>query len=207
MGGRRRARIAAAGPRTRDDLRKLDQPGPLLYTAQDVARFCEVDLKTIHHWADAGKIPHHRTEGRHLRFRHNHVVRFLRAHGYPLHDELTGARPIVHYAAPTSHDDEVVTKLSARFFVQRYTDGAVALAHLVSGVPDAIVLASGDPTFGGAAAIAALRARPETGAPLFILVAPPDDEAAHASGADWVVAESELGRLASELAKLLGLAL
>ena len=49
-----------------------------LYTAQEVARFCEVDLKTVHHWADRGKVVHHRTDGRHLRFRRNDLVRFLK---------------------------------------------------------------------------------------------------------------------------------
>jgi excisionase family DNA binding protein len=54
---------------------------PSVYTAQALADFCEVDLKTVHHWADRGKVAHHRTEGRHLRFRRNDVVRFPRAHG------------------------------------------------------------------------------------------------------------------------------
>ena len=41
---------------------------PELFTASDVARFCQVDLKTIHNWADKGEIRHFRTPGRHLRF-------------------------------------------------------------------------------------------------------------------------------------------
>src|SRR5690606_33776431 len=88
-GGRAAAEIATARVRA--------SPRPLVYTAQDLARFCEVDLKTIHHWADAGKIPHHRTEGRHLRFRRNNVLAFLRRHGYPLHAELANARPSVFF--------------------------------------------------------------------------------------------------------------
>jgi len=39
-----------------------------LFTASEVARFCQVDLKTIHNWSDRGEIRHFRTPGRHLRF-------------------------------------------------------------------------------------------------------------------------------------------
>ena len=39
---------------------------PELFTASDVARFCQVDLKTIHNWSEKGEIRHFRTPGRHL---------------------------------------------------------------------------------------------------------------------------------------------
>src|ERR1700754_1968362 len=104
-------------------------PRAVLYTAQDLARYCEVDLKTIHHWANGGKIPHHRTEGRHLRFRRNHILAFLRRHGYPLHAELASVRPSVFVAvAPlvlggasgNAQLEEVAKKMSVRFFVRRF---------------------------------------------------------------------------------------
>ena len=46
-----------------------------LFTASQIARFCQVDLKTIHNWADRGQIQHFRTPGRHLRFRRPHRPR------------------------------------------------------------------------------------------------------------------------------------
>lgn len=166
-------------------------PG-LLYTAQDVAHFCEVDLKTIHHWADAGKIAHHRTEGRHLRFRHVDVVRFLRAHGYPLPGALTSARPTVLVA--TDHD-ELIRRLAPRFEVRRFANGALALAHLVAAAPDAIVLAGRDGTL-GPETLAALKADPATAWCLLVLVG-------EGSG-DLVVKATELGKVGTELAALLG---
>jgi excisionase family DNA binding protein len=174
-----------------------------LYTGQDVARFFEVDLKTVHHWADAGKIPHHRTEGRHLRFRRNHVVQFLRRHGYPVPAELASARPLVFYAVRDERDDEVVRKLGARFSVECFPDGALALAHLVAGEPDALVVASDDPTFGGSAALAALRARPDTGYPIFVLV-DRAGEPGPSPEADLALPAAELLRLPTDLARLLG---
>jgi excisionase family DNA binding protein len=164
-----------------------------LYTAQDVARFCEVDLKTIHHWAGAGKISHHRTEGRHLRFRRNDVVRFLRAHGYPLHDALTSVRPVVFFAMPA---DDMVKKLAQRFEVRAFPNAISALVHLLEGEPDALVLSASDPTWAPAPTIAALRASPPTAWPLFVLA---DGDAT--SGADVVV--SDRSRLPAELARAL----
>jgi excisionase family DNA binding protein len=59
-----------------------------LYGAADLAKWCQADVKTIHNWADAGKIPHHRTPGRHLRFRAPDVRAFMLKHGYELPPEL-----------------------------------------------------------------------------------------------------------------------
>lgn len=54
------------------------------YTAAEVAKMCEVDLKTIHNWADKGHIEGWRTPGRHLRFLRKEVVAFLGRNGYPI---------------------------------------------------------------------------------------------------------------------------
>ena len=199
---------------------------PLVYTAQDLARFCEVDLKTIHHWADGGKIPHHRTEGRHLRFRRNHVLAFLRRHGYPLHAELANARPTVFFAMPTGardgsddrdgsdaapppHDD-VAKKLSARFFVRRFESALSAIAHLVAGEPDVLVVGLEDPTWTGARAIRELKSRPDTSWTTLAVVTRSglDGEAREAreareAGADLVIPSGDVIRLNGELVRAL----
>lgn len=54
------------------------------YTASEVAKLCEVDLKTIHNWADAGHIEGWRTPGRHLRFLRVNVVAFMKRNNYPI---------------------------------------------------------------------------------------------------------------------------
>lgn len=130
---------------------------PLVYTAQDVARFCEVDLKTIHHWADAGKIPHRRTQGRHLRFRRNHVLAFLHAHGYPLPSPITTERPNVFVASLEPALDDVAKRLGAKFYVRRFACAAMAVARLLSDEPDALVVFEGDATWSDAIADALAR--------------------------------------------------
>jgi excisionase family DNA binding protein len=67
-----------------------------LFTAPEVARFCRVDLKTIHNWVDRQQIEHFRTPGRHLRFRRADVIDFLRRFSYPVPEELQARRPAVY---------------------------------------------------------------------------------------------------------------
>ena len=176
------------------------RPG-LTYTAQDVARFCEVDLKTVHHWADRGRVPHFRTEGRHLRFRRNDVVRFLRSHGYPLPDVVTSVRPRVFCAIA---NDELGKKLASRFTVRRFDHGVQAVAHLLEAEPDALVLSLADPTVGGIAAFVALKSDPATAwialaviAEAHVLMAAKD------AGADVAVPLDDAARLPAELGRFL----
>lgn len=133
-----------------------------LYTAQDVADFCEVDLKTVHHWADRGKITCHRTDGRHLRFRRNDVVRFLRGLDYPLPTALVDVKPLVFLAVaedPTwaIPPAELAKKLAPRFVVESFANALAAIARLHAEEPDALVVSTSDPTIAGAATLAALK--------------------------------------------------
>ena len=176
------------------------RPG-LTYTAQDVARFCEVDLKTVHHWAERGRVPHHRTEGRHLRFRRNDVVRFLRAHGYPLPEAVASVRPKI---ISTIAHDELGKKLSSRFTVRRIDSAVVAVARIVSDEPDALVFALDDPSFGGIPALVALKNDASTSWVVLAVSAPPElVAAAKDAGADVAVPHDDLLRLSSELGRTL----
>ena len=176
------------------------RPG-LIYTAQDVARFCEVDLKTVHHWAERGRVPHFRTEGRHLRFRRNDVLRFLRAHGYPLPDALTSVRPRV---VLTIREDELAKKLGSRFSVRRIEPGILAIARIVADEPDAIVLSLDDPSLGGVPALVALKSDPATAWVALAIVAEGRSlSAAKDAGADVAVAIEDSGRLPAELGRFL----
>lgn len=185
---------------------------PLFYTAQDVARFCEVDLKTVHHWADRGKVLHHRTDGRHLRFRRNDVVRFLRGHGYPLPPDVVNARCLVALTLPAVTDprdqiletDEVARKLQARFDIARFPCAISGIAHLLETHPDALVVSLADATV-TLQAIAALKADPKTSWILLVVVgAPLALEAAREAGAELALSGSELPKLGLELTRALG---
>ena len=173
----------------------------LTYTAQDVARFCEVDLKTVHHWADRGRVPHHRTEGRHLRFRRNDLLRFLRAHGYPLPDAIASVRPKI---ISTIAHDELGKKLSSRFTVRRLDSAILAIARIVSDEPDGLVFALDDPSFAGLPALVALKSDPATSWVALAVSTPPAlVAAAKDAGAEVAVAHEDVARLASELGRTL----
>lgn len=72
-----------ARPRPSGLVKALTELPEAAVPASRLARICGVDVKTVHHWVDAGLIPHFRTPGRHLRFRSRDVVAFLRRAGHP----------------------------------------------------------------------------------------------------------------------------
>jgi hypothetical protein len=61
-------------------------------SSADVARLCEVDVKTIHNWVSKQQIEHFRTPGGHLRFKTDDVVYFLRKCGYDVPANLSTKR-------------------------------------------------------------------------------------------------------------------
>lgn len=113
---------------------------PELFTASDVARFCQVDLKTIHNWADKGELRHFRTPGRHLRFRRVDVLDFLRKYGYPIPEVLRHGKPKV---VVVDDDPTVLANLrkalSKRFELTTFQDPFDALVAVGSLQPDALV--------------------------------------------------------------------
>jgi excisionase family DNA binding protein len=130
-----------------------------LFTASEVAKFCQVDLKTIHNWADRAEIRHFRTPGRHLRFRRVDVVDFLRKYGYPIPEVLRQGRTRVHVI-----DDDVSTldaltrALGQRFEMRTFAELVDALIAVGSDTPDVIVLDVGSSRIEGLATIQRLRA-------------------------------------------------
>jgi predicted site-specific integrase-resolvase len=59
-----------------------------LFRASDLARWCGVDLKTIHNWVTRGKLTAFRSPGRRIRVTFDVARAFLERHGYPLPKEL-----------------------------------------------------------------------------------------------------------------------
>lgn len=177
---------------------------PEFYTAQDVAHFCEVDLKTIHHWVERGKIAHRRTEGRHLRFRRMDVVRFLRGLDYPLPRELVNVRCFVGWAMPRDAQPEVHASLARTFAIRDDESAVVGLSCAFAEPTDAVVLSVEDPTFAGISAISALKRDPRTAWMMLAAIAPAAavDELLSA-GADLAIATEDVQTLPSRLVRAL----
>lgn len=138
-------------------------PNKELFTAAEVARFCQVDLKTIHNWSERGEIPHFRTPGRHLRFRRADVVDFLRKYGYPLPEALRHGRPSIVIG-----DEDPVTlealkrALSPHFDVTAVHDPLDAMIAIASDPPDVFVFDPGCKRVEGPYCIERLRAHERT---------------------------------------------
>jgi excisionase family DNA binding protein len=115
--------------------------GRRLLTATQIAAFCDVDLKTIHNWADRGKIPAFRTTGRHLRFRRLDVVDFLRAYSFAIPDALRESRP--HVLAVDGDPGGLAwmqRALARRFEVAAFEHVVDALVALAAIDPDVALL-------------------------------------------------------------------
>src|SRR5262249_32129379 len=118
--------------------------------------------KTIHNWADRGKIRSWRTEGRHLRFRRLDVVDFLRQYEFALPDGLRESRPRVVAIDGDAGGLEATQRALGRRFGVIGCDQVVARRVAMAGLePDVAILGEVAPL--GAAAIATrLREVPET---------------------------------------------
>lgn len=112
-----------------------------LFTASEVARFCQVDLKTIHNWSDRGEIRHFRTPGRHLRFRRADVLDFLRKYGYPIPEILAAGRPrVIAMSDDTGASAGVQKSLSKQFDVSTSTSPFDTLISVGAKTPDVVVM-------------------------------------------------------------------
>jgi excisionase family DNA binding protein len=112
-----------------------------LVSANELARWCDVDLKTIHNWTNRGKIQGVRTAGRHLRFRRLDVVDFLRAYEFPLPEALRAGSARVAVIDDGARDLGAVRKaLARRFEVEAFDDVVEGFVRLGSFDADVIVL-------------------------------------------------------------------
>lgn len=180
---------------------------PDFFTASDVARFCQVDLKTIHNWAERGDVRHFRTPGRHLRFRRADVLDFLRRYGYPIPDELRATKPRVFLADP---DPAVLATLRRAlrggFDVATFQDVFDALVAAGKLEPDALVFDPAIEGTGGLAIVERLAASAPTSHVRAVVYSANDDlrRAAPRAGAFGAVKKGAPDELADTLARLLG---
>ncbi len=110
-------------------------------TAAALARFCNVDLKTIHNWAARGALPSHRTCGRHLRFYRLDVIAFLRTYGHAIPRELAAVRPKVAMACVDAGVISTAERgLRGRAEIVAYEDAFEALVDLDRTAPEALAV-------------------------------------------------------------------
>ncbi|HVY48740.1 MAG TPA: response regulator [Minicystis sp.] len=181
---------------------------PELFTASDVARFCQVDLKTIHNWADKGEIRHFRTPGRHLRFRRLDVLDFLRKYGYPIPEVLRNGKPKVIVV-----DDDPATlaalrrTLARRFDLTTFQDPFDALIAVGNLQPDAMIFDVKMPGLDGVRCLERLRSIDATSHIRCIVYSTHDEMKKNATeaGAYDFIKKGEAAELRDSLERLMGL--
>lgn len=181
---------------------------PELFTASDVARFCQVDLKTIHNWADKGEIRHFRTPGRHLRFRRLDVLDFLRKYGYPIPEVLRLGKPKVVIIDEDPASLAALRKaLAKKFDLTTFQDPLDALVAVGALQPDALVLDVKMPGLDGVRALERLRSIDATSHIRCIVFSEHEDvkKSATDAGAYDFIKKGELADLRDSLERLMGL--
>lgn len=178
-----------------------------LFTASVVARFCQVDLKTIHNWAERGEIRHFRTPGRHLRFRRSDVVDFLHKYGYPIPEALTGGKPRIYAIDddPTSLAS-VKRNLSKRFEVTTFPDPFDALVAIGCEAPHGVVLDVKMLTFDGLRCLSRLKQLPMTRHIRTVVFSTHEEmrKKALEAGASAFVTKPDVSKLSAALEALMG---
>ena len=181
---------------------------PELFTASDVARFCQVDLKTIHNWADKGEIRHFRTPGRHLRFRRLDVLDFLRKYGYPIPEVLRMGKPKV---VAVDDDPNALAALrrvlARRFDLTTFQDPFDALVAVGSLQPDALILDIRMPGLDGLRLLERLKAIDTTAHIRAVVYSSHEDlkKSALEAGAYDFILKGEVSELRDSLERLMGL--
>lgn len=183
--------------------------GKELFTASEVARFCQVDLKTIHNWSDRGEIRHFRTPGRHLRFRRVDVLDFLRKYGYPVPDQLLQGKPRVHLIDEDQPSLGAITRaLSSRFELTAFSEPVDALIAIGAETPDVVVLDPAGSRLDGVQCISRLKAIPSTRHARIVAFSADVDSKRRAleAGASAFVGKPDVSKLGETLEALMGVA-
>lgn len=178
-----------------------------LFTASEVARFCQVDLKTIHNWADRGEIRHFRTPGRHLRFRSVDVLDFLRKYGYPVPDILQQGKPSVHVVDEDPASLSAITAaLGDRYEVRAFTEAVDALIAVGADKPDVVIIDLGSQQLDSLRCVRRLHALESTRHVRVVAYAagPEQRDAALEAGASAFVPRPGVQKLVETLDALLG---
>jgi excisionase family DNA binding protein len=180
-----------------------------LFTASDVARYCQVDLKTIHNWADRDEIRHFRTPGRHLRFRRVDVLDFLRRYGYPIPDSIAPERPrVVVLDEDAGARDSIAKELGDEFDVEPSGSLLDSLVGIGLAQPDVIILDAHVGSSRAADVVRTLKSRDATRHVRAVVYSTDDSErtASLEAGASAFVPKPNTGKLRETLEALMGVA-
>jgi hypothetical protein len=105
-----------------------------LYTAADLAKFCSVELRTIHNWMRKSPVAHELTPGGQRRFSRLQAVDFLRSHAFSVPRALRTCAPPIALIASNAVAKLALTALGRKFSVTSY-------GHLLDAALDARTLA------------------------------------------------------------------
>ncbi|MCP4653726.1 MAG: response regulator [Candidatus Omnitrophica bacterium] len=112
----------------------------------DVAKYCDVDRRTVLNWIDEDKIKIHRTPGRHVRIEPDDLVKFLKKYNMPVPQDLVSCGEKKNRILVVDDDKNIANSLkrllgrNQNYEVETAYDGFEAGGKLVTHKPQLIVL-------------------------------------------------------------------
>lgn len=136
------------------------------FTTFQVGRICGVFPTTVIKWVADGRLKASITPGGHRRIPREHLLAFLKEHGYAVPPELRSTRKTILIV----DDDPAVCRMIQRAFkdyaaqvrTESLSSGIDALVEMGKNPPDLVILDVVMPVVDGASLCASLKANPAT---------------------------------------------
>jgi hypothetical protein len=181
---------------------------PALIRPSELARFWELNPRTLHIWIREGRLLAIRSPGNHFRLRVADVLAFCQREGLPVPPFVSPPAPRVVLAAAPPPLRRAVARALKTVVIEAHADPYAALVAASSEPTAALALSARPPHFDILAAVRALKRTPGTTA--LIVVAfdvatrPQATALEHAGAARAMVAGQAADLLPGALAALLG---
>lgn len=187
-------------------------PREPIFVASEMARLWNVDMKTVHAWAERGEIEAFSTPGGHLRFRRRSLLHLLRTYNLSIPPEIGPAKPgVVVVSSDGREARRIAGLLGDGFEAVPLADPVGALVDIGlrsagDKMVDAVVVALPAPRVEALRWLEALRRHPDTRYSRLLVVAGEglEQNALHSAGAACTVGASEANLLPELLKRLLG---
>lgn len=144
------------------------------YTTHEIARYCGVYPSSVVRWIHEGHLKAHHTPGGHQRVGRAELIRFLKAHGTPVPDEVSTPQSRVLVVDDDRDTARLIERAFSRhperFLVETCRDGVEALVRIGQNPPDLLVLDLVLPKLDGFQVCRVLKAMPQTKKTRIVLI-------------------------------------
>ncbi len=172
---------------------------PALIKPSQLARFWELNPRTLHVWIRAGRLPAIRSPGNHFRLRVADVRAFCEREDLPVPPFVSApVRRVVLAAAPPALRRALARSLRTAAVLEAFADPYEGLVAAAAEHPEIFALGVGTPGFDAVASVRAFKRTPATSGVVVIAFGVPGRPQAlilEKAGAAFAILEAQTGAL------------